>query len=190
MAQRTAMINVLTTCGFGIAGERNFIIGNEGLDRFLSFTMITYDDLANITKNASRHTPPFSIGVLKMKMLTALKFWIEDKIRMNEPHVAGHFTRQVMTDYIKLYAAFVVAQNENAEFVNGPQLDKDDWVNFETGTYECLTLLQSTGGVKLSYMLRDELFRPTITINSPRDLKIFWNAPFLGPDFDADNARV
>ena len=167
MAQRTAIINVLTTCGFGIAGERNFIINNEGLDRFLSFTMITYEDLANIAKNASRHTPPFSIGVLRMKILAALKFWIEDKIRMNEPHVANQFTRPVMTDYIKLYAAFVAAQDENAEFVNGPQLDKDDWVNFETETYECLTLLQSSGGVKLSYILRDELLRPTVTVNSP-----------------------
>ena len=93
---------------------------------------------------------------------------------MNEPHVAGHFTRQVMTDYIKLYAAFVANKVENAEFVNGPQLDKDDWVNFETGTYECLTSLQSSGGVKLSYMLRDELLRPTVTVNSPRDMKIFF----------------
>ena len=125
-----------------------------------------------------------------MKMLTALKFWIEDKIRMDEPHVAGHFTLQVMTKYVSLYTAFVANKVENAEFVNGPQLDTDDWVNFETGTYECLTSLQGGGGVKLLYMLRDELLRPAITINAPRDLKNFWNVPFLGPDFDADNARV
>ena len=61
-----------------------------------------------------------------MKMLTALKFWIEDKIRMNEPHVAGQFTCQVMTEYVSLYTAFVANKIENAEFVNGPQLDKDD----------------------------------------------------------------
>ena len=54
--QCTAMINVLITCGFGIVGERNFIINNKGLDRFLSFTMISYEDLAHIAKNASRHT--------------------------------------------------------------------------------------------------------------------------------------
>ena len=87
-------------------------------------------------------------------MLAALKFLIEDKIRMNEPHVAGHFTCPVMTNYIKLYAAFIAAKDENVEFVNGPQLDKDDWVTFETGTNECLTSLQSSGGVPLSYMLR------------------------------------
>ena len=129
--QRTAMSNILTTCGFGV-------INDEGLDRFLSFTMISYEDLAHIAKNATRHIPPFSIGVLKMKMLTALKFWIEDKIRMNEPHVAGHFTRQVMTEYVKLYAAFVANKVENAEFVNGPQLDKDDWVNFENDEFRCI----------------------------------------------------
>ena len=92
MAQQTAIPSVLTTCGFTLAPEGNFIMGNEGLDRWTNFTLIGYGDLASIAKSASRHTPPFSIGVLKLKCLTALKFWIEDKIRMNEPRVAAHFT--------------------------------------------------------------------------------------------------
>ena len=50
MAQRTAITSALTTCGFSVAAERNFIMVNEGLDRWLSFTMINYDDLANIVK--------------------------------------------------------------------------------------------------------------------------------------------
>ena len=58
--QRTAMINVLTTCGFGIAAQRNFIINDEGLDRFLSFTMISYEDLAHIAKKMQPVTPPRS----------------------------------------------------------------------------------------------------------------------------------
>ena len=45
--QRTTMINVLTTCGFGLAAQRNFIINDEGLDRFLSFTINAPRDLKN-----------------------------------------------------------------------------------------------------------------------------------------------
>ena len=60
--QRTTMINVLTTCGFGLAAQRNFIINDEGLDRFLSFTMISYEDLAHIAKNATCHPPLLNWG--------------------------------------------------------------------------------------------------------------------------------
>ena len=76
MAQRTEVGAVLTTCGFTVTAERNFIMGNEGLDCWKFFTMIGYDDLMSIAKNVSRHTPPFSIGVLKMKYIAALKFLI------------------------------------------------------------------------------------------------------------------
>ena len=190
MAQRTAIRNVLTTCGFTVAAERNFIMGNAGIYRWTAFTLIGYDDLASIAKNASCHNVPFSIGVLKLKCLTALKFWTEDKIRMNENHAPAQFTRAVITTYIKLYAAFVTANDDNVEFVNGPQLNKEDWVGFESGTNECLASLQGSGGVPLSYMLRNDLLRPHITVTSLRETKIFWNAPFLGPDFDADNHRV
>ena len=60
--QRTAMINVLTTCGFGAAAQRNFIINDEGLDRFLSFTMISYEDLAHIAKMQPVTPPPSQSG--------------------------------------------------------------------------------------------------------------------------------
>ena len=39
-------------------------------------------------------------------------------------------------------------------------------------------------------MLRDDLLCTRITVTSRRGTKIFWNTPFLGPDFDADNQRV
>ena len=47
---------------------------------------------------------------------------------MNKPHVAAQFICATMTVYIKLCAAYVTAKDDNIEFVNGPQLDKEDWV--------------------------------------------------------------
>ena len=138
MIQQTAITAILTTCSFIVPTQRNFIMGNEGLDLWTCFTLISFYYLASITKSASRHTTPFTIGVLKLKCLTVLKFWIEDKIRMNEAHVAAHFTQNTLTTYIRLYAAFTAAKGDNVEFVNGPQLNKNDWNGFVTGTNEYL----------------------------------------------------
>ena len=79
MAQQTAIVVVLTTCSFTAAAQRAYIMGSEGLDRWLNFTLLDFDDLNNIAKSASRHTTSFTIGVLKLKCLHDLKFWIEDR---------------------------------------------------------------------------------------------------------------
>ena len=127
----------------------------EGLDSWIAFILIDYDDFLSIANNAFRHIAPFSLGVLKQKRLAALKFWIEDMIRMNEPHTTAAFTSQVMLDCIELYAAYVKAKVESVEFFNGPQFDPDDWIGFETGTGEWLASIQGNNGVPLSYLLRD-----------------------------------
>ena len=100
MANNRAEINTtLQVCGFTVAAQRTFILTTEGLDSWVAFTSIDYDDFASISKNASRHTAPFSLGVLKQKRLSALKFWIEDAIRMNElPHTAVAFTPQILVE--------------------------------------------------------------------------------------------
>ena len=84
MAQRTAIGAVLTTCGFTSARDRNFIMENEGLNCWIVFTLIDFDDL----KTVGNFTP-ITISALKLRCLIVLKFWIEDKIRMNKPHVAS-----------------------------------------------------------------------------------------------------
>ena len=192
MANNRQQINTtLQVCGFTVLDQRNFLLTSKGLNSWVAFTSIDYDDFTQISKNASRNTPSFSIGVLKQKRLSALKFWIEDMIRMNElPHAAARFTPQVMAEYIELYDAFVRAKDSSIEFVNGPQFDANDWVVFETGTEECLSVIQSHNGVPLSYLLRDDTRRPTLTVTSDRDTKIFWHAPLTGTAFIHDNKRT
>ena len=125
------------------------------------------------------------------KRLAPLKFWIEDVIRMNEiSHTATAFTPQILLEYTELYAAYVKAKVKSVEFVNGPQFDPDTWVDFETGTVECLSSIQGHNGVPLSYLLRDDNRRPVLTVASGRDIKIFWHAPLTGTDFTHDNKRV
>ena len=122
MANNQAEINIaLTVCGISTGPQWNFILPTEGFDSWIAFTLIDYTDFASISKNAFCYTAPFSLGVFKQKRLTALKFWIEDLIQMNEtPHTAAAFTPQVMSEYIALYAAYVKAKVKSVEFVNGP----------------------------------------------------------------------
>ena len=87
---------ILRVCGFTVAAHRNFLLTMESLDSWVAFEAIDYDNFAIISKNASRHTPSFSLGVLKQKRLSALKFWIKDKARMNKLPTAAGFTAQIL----------------------------------------------------------------------------------------------
>ena len=172
MANRAAINTVLIIYGFCTTPQRNFILDSEGLDSWTSFTLVDYDDLPSIAKDASHHTGPFPIGVIKLKCLAAWKFWIKDLIQMSETHAATAFTRPTMMVYIQLYVAYTKAKDCNIEFVNGPQFDKEDWIGFETGTFECLASIQGNNGVPLSYLLRDNQLRPALTVSSLRKTKI------------------
>ena len=173
MANNRAEINTtLQVCGFTVAAQQTFLLNTESLDSWAAFEAIDYDDFASISKNASRHIPPFSLGVLKQKRLLALKFWIKDKARMNELPTTAGFTAQILAEYIELYDAFVKAKVASVEFVNGPQFDTENWVVFETGTEEYLSDIQSHNGVPLSYLLRDDTHCPILTILSDCDTKL------------------
>lgn len=58
--------------------------------------MIEFTDLIDITKLSSHNTTPFTVGVFKLKCLKALKFWIEDKLRMNKPLASAGLTCNVL----------------------------------------------------------------------------------------------
>ena len=67
MARRTTIRSVLSICGFTTAAQFNFVMDNKGLDCWTAFSLINYDYLPSIAKNATRHIAHFSIGVLKLK---------------------------------------------------------------------------------------------------------------------------
>ena len=112
---------VLYKCDFTSAAERAFITTNEGLDFWVAFTLIAFEDLMTIRDNA-----PFTINAVKLRRLTILKFWIEDKIRMYEPPVATHFTQGTIITYNRLYETFIASRDRGAPIL-GPIFDEDDW---------------------------------------------------------------
>ena len=90
MTERTEMRDALTTCGFTDVTQLNFIVDNKGFDHWIAFTLIDFDTLATINKSA-----PFLINSTKLFCLTVITFLIEDKIKMNEPHVVYQFKQDI-----------------------------------------------------------------------------------------------
>lgn len=70
-----------------------------------------------ISKQASRNNPRITIGIIKLKNLKALKFWIEDKNQMGEVPTHTDFTSNVLLEYIQLYAVTSGA-TEHTEFID------------------------------------------------------------------------
>ena len=85
-----------------------------------------------VASRAANHTPPFTLGVVKIRSLRALKFWIEDQIRFDATIRHLQFNLPTLKEYV------LIGDNEEQdekEIAIGPILDPLDWEAFDTGTY-------------------------------------------------------
>ena len=125
--ERREIKDSLKTCCFTDVTHCNFVVHTENFDHWRSFTLVDFDALATISVAA-----PFNISATKLFRFAVLKLWIEDKIRMNEPHLARQF-KQNITCYFQFYQTFMTARINNDHVAHGPQFSSDDWIRFETG---------------------------------------------------------
>ena len=94
--ERGDIKEALNTCGFIDPKHRNFIVHTENFNYWGCYTLVDFDALVTL-----RATAPFDISATQLLRLSVLKFWIEDKIRMNERHLASQF-RQDIDQYFQL----------------------------------------------------------------------------------------
>lgn len=72
---KASINHVLTTCKFTKKQECTYLMTEEGLDNWDSFTMLEAKGFADIAIRASKkETEPFTIGVMKLKYFKTLKF--------------------------------------------------------------------------------------------------------------------
>ena len=84
---------VLNTCRFTEDLQADYLINDEGLDCWNALRIVDFEDFSEIGKPAAKRYPdPLTIGAVKVKALNSLKFWIEDKQRINELVQHGLFT--------------------------------------------------------------------------------------------------
>ena len=86
----------LFICGFQIRRHCDFIVDIE-FSSWKSFTLVDSDAFATLGQFAD-----FDISATQILRLSVLKFWIEDKYRMREPHSSIHFRRDI-EQYFRLY---------------------------------------------------------------------------------------
>ena len=72
----------LITCEFTERRHRDFIVDTEHFNHWESFTLVDFDALATLGQIAD-----FDVSATQLFRLSVLKFWIEDKNRMREPHL-------------------------------------------------------------------------------------------------------
>ena len=179
----------LSVCGITVVAQQNYLIDQEGLLAFDSFCIIQAKDFDMVASRAAKHTPPFTLGVVKIRSLRALKFWIEDQIRFDATATIRHL--QFNTATLKEYV--LIGDNEEQdenEIAIGPILDPLDWEAFDTGTYKYLNTRIGRGGAPISYVIRDDTTRPDDVDIVTRADKIYWNAQLTGAVFDHDRTRV
>ena len=110
---------VLTVCKFTAADQQTYLMDEEGLVDWDTFTMLESEDFTGIASRAAkRATNPFTIGAMKIKYLKALKFWIEDINRMNEIHDSALFTHDVLKAHVHLLS--LQSTRDQVEFTIGP----------------------------------------------------------------------
>ena len=121
----------LSVCGITVVAQQNYLIDQEGLSAFDSFCIIQAKDFNMMASRAAKHTPPFTLGVVKIWSLWALKFWIKDQIRFDAIIRHLQFTLPTLKEYV------LMGDNEEQdekEIAIGPILDRLDWEAFDTGT--------------------------------------------------------
>ena len=111
--ERQDIKEVLMTCGFTERRHRDFIVDTEHFNQWEFFTLVDFDVLATLGQIAD-----FDISATQLFRLSILKFWIEDKNRMREPHFSIHFRRDI-DQCFQLYQAFLTAQSSNNFIPNG-----------------------------------------------------------------------
>ena len=92
----------LSVCGITVAAQQTYLIDQEGLSSFDSFCIIQAKDFDMVASRAAKQTPPFTLGVVKIRSLRALKFWIEDQIRFDATATIRHlqFTTARLREYV------------------------------------------------------------------------------------------
>ena len=75
---------------------------------------------------------------------------------------------------------------------NGPKFSVNNFDEYYSETKQVLRSILGVGGVPLSYVIRNMKCRPRNSALSgfTRDTKIYWKAPLVGANFEADNHRV
>jgi hypothetical protein len=194
-SERNKIKFLLGQCNVTVAGQKNYLIDDEGLSSFNDFLHLRAGpkDWASIAERcAKKSDSPFALGAIKIRKLEALRLWISDQIQSGKTPVnipTSEFDNDVITSYLSI----IDSNQKESKDVELPAIfDPTEWEDFETATIEYLRTRVGKAQVPLSYVLRDDSEKPIATALAllSSHHQRFWNTPLTGDIFDEDERRV
>jgi len=82
VAERQQMIALLNVCDFNLDRHITFLIDTQGLSSFANIRLLELSDFDQIASDASSVKPvarSFTMGIVRLNALKALKFWVDDQ---------------------------------------------------------------------------------------------------------------
>ena len=186
------MDTLLKACGISKAAELKYLKEDQGLRFFADWLAMEESDFRDISRTVTKlPTAPFSISVVSVKKLVALKTWINDQVlmggKLDNIDVSG-FKTSVIRDYIRIAYK---SETANSEISKPDSLtDNGDWVSWRELFTAYLQTVTGEQGCSLWYIVRLDAEKPTTITGLTREQRIFWNAPHTGFGFEEDNKVV
>ena len=184
---------VLTVCGVDAVGDRNRLIAGAGftsLDNFLLFgSDKDIEEMAKGLQSRRAQDGRVNLGIVHIKHLQALAWWIRDHHKRGLPYLAVNFTAAELQrsaneknlEGLRVEAATATTVEKL------PKFDPDD---FDIHEDAFRNVLAQTFGVlrePLSYIARDR--NPPNPFVDEQQRRMY-QLPLAGAHFDADNRAV
>ena len=144
--ERRQIRSALRACGFTKREEQDFIVDTEFGD-WISFSSVNSGVFAALGNRLA--IAGCRVTATGMHNLSVLKFWAEDKYRMKEHKDATIFRRE-RNEYLRLYQAFLTAQQMSRTLPTGPKFSVNNFDEFYSGT---LRSILGVDGVPFSYVI-------------------------------------
>lgn len=163
---------------------------SEGFTDFREMHDWDYDEIkewaAEKTKLPANRANSATFGVIAVKRLQALGFWVNDLIKRGQPIDPNAFTDQVMRDMIVEAKTNHQESKAKSEVEMPEKFKYEKWETWEETVVNYLNSQKGISGLPLSYITRKT--EPPFMMT--RYDEVIYNAALDGPIFTADNRTV
>ena len=184
------VLAVLATCGLNPADSQRVIDG-EGFDNLEDFGILESDNDVNEMAKCLASRPLAQrvfLGVLAIKHLQPLVWWVHDLLKCNQPLVAADFDNNTITAVLerkKIQKA--VSKKDDVAVKDLEKFDPNDYDLHELAFLNLLAQCHSADGETLRYVVHPAAVPAAFA--SEEEERMF-QLPLHGPSFDDDNHNV
>ena len=173
-----------TLAGIGFQPNQIVALRNEGFETLADFVTVNDKDISNMANRLTSlptNRQGARIGLIHIKKLQTLAFWVKDCVNRGAPIDHTKFDLATLAEYQRKCDVQRQLKDLADSDVDGPgKFKPDDWIQWEMKLDNYLATQPGTSGIPLNYVIRDEE-------DPGRDATaLLWQAPLEGANFQAD----